>query len=71
MSEIDFHDSVLTLGVSEQSCAELVTAYLENRVEIRQILEELSLHPTQYQDLEWRLQVKVSLISLSILCTIT
>lgn len=59
MSEIDFHDSVMTLGVSETSCAELVFAYLENRTEVRQILDELSLHPTQYHDLEWRLQVKV------------
>ena len=50
----------MTLGLSEDICAELVKAYLENRAEIRLILDELSLHPVQYHDLEWRRNVKVS-----------
>lgn len=60
ISEIDFHDSVMTLGLSEDIVAELVKAYLEHRAEIRLILHELGLHPVQYHDLEWRLNVKVS-----------
>lgn len=59
MSEIDFHDSVMTLGLSENACAILVNCYLEKRAELRRILDELSVHPVQYHDLEWRLNVKV------------
>jgi len=59
INEVDFHDSILTLGVSEDICKELVSIYTSNKGEIRLILNELSLHPVQYQDLEWRLNVKV------------
>ncbi|XP_067948645.1 COMM domain-containing protein 2-like [Watersipora subatra] len=64
LSEVDFHDSVMTLGVSEEICGEIVRAYLENRAAIRLVLQELSLHPVQYHDLEWRLNVKLASRSL-------
>ncbi|KAF6026652.1 COMMD2 [Bugula neritina] len=64
INEVDFHDSILTLGVSEDICKELVSIYTSNKGEIRLILDELSLHPVQYQDLEWRLNVKLASRSL-------
>lgn len=59
ISEVDFQDSVLVLGFSEELNKVLLQLYLENRKEIRQILSELAPCLPHYQNLEWRLDVQV------------
>lgn len=54
----------MALGLPEGHRNVIVSTYLENRTNIRQLLQEFSLRPNQYHDLEWRLQVKVSVCEL-------
>ncbi|KAM5165310.1 COMM domain-containing protein 2 [Mantella aurantiaca] len=64
VSEIDFQDSVLVLGFSEELNTVLLQLYLDNRKEIRQILSELEPDLPHYHNLEWRLDVQLASRSL-------
>ncbi|XP_036377690.1 COMM domain-containing protein 2 [Megalops cyprinoides] len=60
ISEVDFQDSVLVLGFSEELNKLLLQLYLDNRKEIRHILSELSPSLPHYHNLEWRLDVQLA-----------
>lgn len=60
VSEVDFQDSLLMIGFSEDLIATLLRLYLENRDEIRSILNELTLALPQYNNLEWRFDAQVA-----------
>ena len=64
IGEIDFQDSIMTLGFSEEMIGALLKMYLENRKEIRNILGEMSLRTPHYHDLEWRFDVELASRSL-------
>lgn len=64
IGEIDFQDSVMTLGFSEEVIGALLKMYLENRKEIRSILAEMSFGTPHYHDLEWRFDVELASRSL-------
>ncbi|KAK3749340.1 hypothetical protein RRG08_056220 [Elysia crispata] len=64
LSDIDFQDSVMTLGCSEETRATLLALYLENQREIRDILQEMSMDLPHYRDLEWRFDMQLSSRSL-------
>lgn len=57
VNEIDFLDSIVTLGFDEELNKELLSLYQENSVEIRCVLQEMSMDLPHYHDLEWRLEV--------------
>ncbi|KJE97024.1 COBW domain-containing protein [Capsaspora owczarzaki ATCC 30864] len=63
-TEIDFHDSILTLGFSEELRQQLLQLYLDNRKEIRLILSEMTINVPSYHNLEWRLDVQLASRSL-------
>uniref|UniRef100_A0A3B3QSS4 COMM domain containing 2 n=1 Tax=Paramormyrops kingsleyae TaxID=1676925 RepID=A0A3B3QSS4_9TELE len=60
ISEVDFQDSVLVLGFSEELNKLLLQLYLENRKEIRLILSELAPSMPHYHNLEWRLDAQLA-----------
>ena len=60
ISEIDFQDSIMTLGFSEEMRQALLDLYLAQRREIRDILNEMSMDLPHYHNLEWRFDVEVS-----------
>ena len=64
IGEIDFQDSVMTLGFSEEVIRALLQMYLTNRKEIRNILGEMCLGIPHYHDLEWRFDVELASRSL-------
>lgn len=64
IGEIDFQDSIMTLGFSEEVIGALLKMYLANRKEIRNILGEMSLGIPHYHDLEWRFDVELASRSL-------
>lgn len=64
ISEIDFQDSVLVLGFSEELNKLLLQLYLDNRKEIRSILNELAPDLPHYHNMEWRLDVQLASRSL-------
>lgn len=64
ISDIDFQDSVLVLGFSEELNKVLLQLYLDNKKEIRQILSELEPDLPHYHNLEWRLDVQLASRSL-------
>ncbi|XP_069474472.1 COMM domain-containing protein 2 [Ambystoma mexicanum] len=64
ISEIDFQDSVLVLGFSEELNKLLLQLYLDNRKEIRNILNELAPDLPHYHSMEWRLDVQLASRSL-------
>lgn len=64
IGEIDFQDSVMTLGFSEEVNKALLDVYLENRKEIRDILVEMAVALPQYHNLEWRFDVELASRSL-------
>jgi len=64
LSEIDFHDTILTLGVGEVGRAVLCEVYLGARREVRSILSASSLHLPHYHNLEWRFDVQLACRSL-------
>ncbi|EGD82891.1 COMM domain containing 2 [Salpingoeca rosetta] len=64
ISEMDFHDSFLTLQFSPELNKLLLDLYLENRDEIRHVLSSMSLQLPRYRDFSWRLDVKVASRSL-------
>ena len=64
IGEIDFQDSVMTLGFSEEVIKALLQMYLANRKEIRSVLGEMSVKIPHYHDLEWRFDVELASRSL-------
>ncbi|XP_028929555.1 COMM domain-containing protein 2 isoform X1 [Ornithorhynchus anatinus] len=64
ISELDFHDSVLVLGFSEELNKLLLQLYLDHRKEIRILLKELAPDLPSYHNLEWRLDVQLASRSL-------
>ena len=67
LNEIDFQDSIITLGFSEELCSLLLELYLSNRNEIRSILSHMSMDLPHYHSLQWRFDVQVNLTSLSLI----
>lgn len=59
LNEIDFQDSILTLGFDEGTRESLLEVYLQNRREIRTILSEMTMDLPHYHNLEWRFDVQV------------
>ncbi|KAJ8030840.1 COMM domain-containing protein 2 [Holothuria leucospilota] len=64
LSEIDFQDSVITLGFSPEKKEHMLQLYIENRKEIKNILLEMCMDLPHYRNLEWRLDVEVASRSL-------
>ncbi|XP_022088115.1 COMM domain-containing protein 2-like isoform X1 [Acanthaster planci] len=64
VTEIDFQDSILTLGFSEELKQELLRLYLDNRKEIRTIQSEMAMDLPHYHNLEWRLDIELASRSL-------
>ncbi|XP_061095761.1 COMM domain-containing protein 2 [Conger conger] len=60
IAEVDFQDSVLVLGFSEELNNLLLQLYLDNRKVIRNILQELAPSLPHYHNLEWRLDVQLA-----------
>eukprot|EP00056_Hartaetosiga_gracilis_P017403 m.7180 g.7180 ORF g.7180 m.7180 type:complete len:201 (+) comp5671_c0_seq2:71-673(+) len=64
ISEMDFHDSMLTLQFSDELNKILLDCFIANQTEIRGVLEVLSLQRPKFKDVQWRLDVKVASRSL-------
>jgi hypothetical protein len=64
LNEIDFQDSLKTIGLSDELQHELLQQYVENRYGIRNIQKEMSMDLPHYTNLEWRLDVQVASRSL-------
>lgn len=64
LNEIDFQDSIMALGFSEELQKELMAQYLQHRKTIRTILSELAMDLPHYSNLEWRLDIELSSRSL-------
>lgn len=64
LSDIDFQDSILTLGFDEDTRTLLTELYLGHRKEVRDILGEVSLDLAHYHNLEWRMDVQLASRSL-------
>ncbi|KAJ8374342.1 hypothetical protein SKAU_G00049220 [Synaphobranchus kaupii] len=60
ISEVDFQDSILVLGFSDELNNLLLQLYLDNRKVIRHILQELAPSLPHYHNLEWRLDVQLA-----------
>jgi hypothetical protein len=59
LNEIDFQDSLKTVGFSEELQKELLQQYLENRAGIRLIQKEMCMDLPHYHNLEWRFDIQV------------
>ncbi|KAL3046931.1 hypothetical protein OYC64_021201 [Pagothenia borchgrevinki] len=60
ISEVDFLDSVLVLGFSEELNQILLQLYLQHHAHIRSILSQLPSNQPAYHNLEWRLDVQLA-----------
>ena len=60
ISELDFLDSLIVLGFSQETTDELKRVYLENKAEIRKILGSIKVDLPFYNNLEWRLDVQIA-----------
>ncbi|GAM25740.1 hypothetical protein SAMD00019534_089150 [Acytostelium subglobosum LB1] len=60
LTDADFRDSLSALKYADELVDHLKEVYLENRTEIREILQELYPHFDHYANLEWRLDVQVA-----------
>ncbi|XP_036971825.1 COMM domain-containing protein 2 [Acanthopagrus latus] len=60
ISEVDFLDSVLALGFSEELNQLLLQLYLQHHSQIRSILSQLPSNLPSYHSLEWRLDVQLA-----------
>jgi len=60
LKEQDFVDSVLVLAFPDGHNAYLKEVYLNNKVEIRNLLSDLSVELPHYKNLEWRLDIQLS-----------
>ncbi|XP_071839250.1 COMM domain-containing protein 2-like isoform X2 [Apostichopus japonicus] len=63
LSDIDFQDSVTTLGFSEEKKSQLLSLFLDNKKEVRDILLAMSMDVPHYCNLEWRLDVEIVISS--------
>ncbi|KAM6921372.1 COMM domain-containing protein 2 [Xenentodon cancila] len=60
ISELDFMDSVLVLGFSEELNQILLQLYQQHHSQIRSILSQLVPSQPAYHNLEWRLDVQLA-----------
>ena len=60
INEIDFHDSLLAAGLSQELNQCLLEFYTESGQEIRNILDKMSLVLPHYDNLEWRFDVQLA-----------
>lgn len=60
INEIDFQDSIISLALPEVLNKCLLKFYLDNRLEIRRILDDVGIILPHYEHLEWRFDVKVA-----------
>ncbi|XP_067014614.2 COMM domain-containing protein 2 [Anabrus simplex] len=60
LSDMDFRDSMLTLGFAEGHQGILSAFYEAKRDEIRQMLSQFTLELPHYKNLEWRFEVQVA-----------
>ncbi|XP_041862306.1 COMM domain-containing protein 2 [Melanotaenia boesemani] len=60
ISEVDFMDSVLVLGFSEELNQILLQLYLQHHSQIRSTLNQLLPTQPTYHNLEWRLDVQLA-----------
>ncbi|GFG37530.1 hypothetical protein Cfor_09586 [Coptotermes formosanus] len=60
LSDLDFRDSVLTLGFTEEHQEILEVFYKEKKQEIHDALSRLTLDLPHYYDLEWRFEVQLA-----------
>lgn len=60
VSEVDFLDSVLVLGFSEELNQVLLQLYLQHHSQIRGVLSRLPSNLPAYHNLEWRLDVQLA-----------
>lgn len=64
LNEVDFRDSVLTVGFTQEQQSILSRFYLSKRKDITEILEKLKVNEPHYQDLNWRFEVLIASRSL-------
>lgn len=64
INDIDFKDSVLVLGFSQDLNDVLFQLYQDNCKEIREILSSMSMDLPHYHNLEWRFEVQLASRSL-------
>lgn len=64
LSEVDFLDSVLVLGFSNELVNDLLKLYLQHCSHVRIVLSRLTLNLPAYHNLEWRLDVHMASRSL-------
>lgn len=59
-SETDFRDSLVSFPLSEQTKNVLCSAYLSAGERIRGRLQESTVRPPHYKDLDWRMDVELA-----------
>ncbi|KAK6196403.1 hypothetical protein SNE40_001635 [Patella caerulea] len=64
LNQVDYQDSIIVLGFSEDLREMLLQLYKENRKEVRTILSEISMDLPHYRNLEWRFDVQLASRSL-------
>ncbi|KAK4879418.1 hypothetical protein RN001_007564 [Aquatica leii] len=64
LNDVDFRDSILTIGFSQEQQAILSKFYLSKRKDVTDILSKLSVDEPHYHDLNWRFEVQVASRSL-------
>lgn len=60
VSDIDFLDSILSLGFTQEMNQLLLQLYHDHRAEIRRILGSMAAQLPHYHNLEWRVDVQVA-----------
>ena len=60
LSELDFQDSIISIGLSETLNQRLLDFHTEHCKEIRNILGRMTMTVPHYKDLEWRFDVKIA-----------
>ena len=60
INEIDFQDSIITLGLPDELNECLLQFYLDNQDEIRSVLIDMSLVLPHFENLEWRFDVQLA-----------
>ncbi|XP_046580619.1 COMM domain-containing protein 2-like [Haliotis rubra] len=64
LNEIDFQDSIMCLGFSEEMQQAILQVFLDNHREVRATLAEMAMDLPHYHDLEWRFDVQLASRSL-------
>ncbi|XP_039295338.1 COMM domain-containing protein 2-like [Nilaparvata lugens] len=60
LNELDFRDTLLTVGFSEEQQAVLSELYKSKEKELNEVLPSSSLHLPHFKNLEWRFECQVS-----------